>query len=797
MTDESPKLKQKVPRSRKSRSAARKRLSATSPQKSVWGSRLSSTLAWMLLFSGAGLIITCGWISILFIFDPKQVIWLNDFLPTGAKINVSVTEIPKTLTEIQNILQKQKLTTGEVLSLEPGDSRNNKLSDKLPNLFLLPVFREVNNCKNNCKKLVELRIYQKSQEVEFKLQKEPHYYQVQKLDINGVNKLFVETPVGKNISINESQNQEVYLPLTEIKAFNDGKSLPGFWFYLKGEHKKDTQDNQDSLSITYGQIVHYNPLLRSLEKMLSWKTPHGKLPKWEQVTGSKTEELVIDQTVALEPRLQVYQIKSGELVSNSVLLEAIDLKPAMKGYGYEQSLLLARNGLWTPADSWLTSLQKEMKKPLSEYVQAQIDLIKLHSQLTKTQADKTWVSPGQTVLTSLIDGRWEQGLDVLISSPDSGRDIFNLLKADRGRLWNRTTVALRLSPQRKAVLAWAYLMLTVQRGEERANTWLESQPDINKETFTYLQELLVKLNQEVQNTHPSQIIGKVKKVTDVQYTDWLPVDGKTDFSEIDNQVLYEVNTSAFQDGKSWLIYPFTDLKLPKIQTSLFWIKTLGLASDGSMQIAVWLPNGEQQVTTATIKAVQLRNGELKLLVAGDRIEENQDGDLPHPPLAFTTAALEWVQPSPISIEALAMVNPDAVQVALPKIWNSLQQSGDIDQGQSSTLEKMFAKVKNWPVQMIDMTGDGNSDLVFTISQEAIASLTNSVQIVNTAKTKKPPRTIIISGTGEVIYNDFNRDTQQALTAIAKLNSDQSIALLVENKDRYSIRRWSKTNQRLE
>ncbi|NET00752.1 MAG: hypothetical protein F6K61_09275 [Sphaerospermopsis sp. SIO1G1] len=782
MANQYRKLKQRIPRTRQNRAAARKRLSEKSPQSSIWRSKLSSALALMVLLSIGSIIISCGWISILFIIDPQRVAWLNNFLPSEAKINISETDIPKTLTEIKKSLKQQKLTTGEILALESHSSQNNQL----PNIFLLPVFKERNKCRSDCQELVELRVYKKSKEIEFNLQKEPHYYQGQKIEINGLSQFFVEAPVGSNVSIAGNENKEVYLPLTEIKTFDKPKSLPGLWFDLQGKHKQGNQ------SIIYGQIVHYNPQLRSLENMLFWKNPNNKVPQWQQVTGSKTEELVIDQTVGLEPRLQLYQIQAGDLVKNSVFLQPIELKPRMNIYGYQQSLFLARNGLWTPANAWLISIQKEIKKPLSEYVQAQIDLIKLHSQITKTQADKNWASPSQTVLTALMDGRWEKGLDVLISSPDSGREIYNLLQADRGRLWNRTTVALRLNPQRRAVLAWAYLMLTVQRGESRANTWLESQPQINRATFTYLQDLLVKLNHEVKNTHPSQIIGRVKKITTVKYANWLPVDGKADIVVSDDQVLYQIDVSAFHNGKTWLIYPFTDLQLPKIQTSLFWIKTLGLGNDVNIQIAVWLPDGEQQVKTATIKAVQMQNGKLKLLVTGDPIGENKEGYVPHPPLAFTNTALEWVQPSPMSMEALAIANPEVVEDVIPKIWRALQQSGDIT-GSSFTWTEIEEKMKNWPVQMIDITRDGNPDLVLTISDSAIASFKNSPQLekINT------PRTIIFAETGEIIYNDFNRDNQQALTAIAKLNNDQSIALLVGSKDKYSVRRWSEINQRLE
>ncbi len=99
--------------------------------------------------------------------------------------------------------------------------------------------------------------------------------------------------------------------------------------------------------------------------------------------------------------------------------------------------------------------------PFPQSVQTQIDLISLHSQFTKIQADKSWANPSEQVMIYLIDGRWEKALQVLTALPYNGQEISNLLRADRGKLWNLTTVALRLNPSRRAMLAWACLMLVV------------------------------------------------------------------------------------------------------------------------------------------------------------------------------------------------------------------------------------------------------------------------------------------------------------------------------------------------
>jgi len=578
MTNKPRKRRPKAARLNQSPQGVTKKNVKKMPKPSQWRSWLSSTLALSLLFSIAAAIIGFGWISVLFILNPAQVSWVNEYLPKWAKISTGKREIPQTFPAIQlSLTQKQRLA-GEIMPL------NNKSEDS----FLLPIFQKRTNCQSNCQELVELRIYQRSEDLEYKYQSEKYYYLITKLPIIGLSKAFVESPSVAAISDSDNQGTRVHLPLTKVKAFTDTNLSPGFWFYLQGEHKKDKNN------ITYGQIVHYNPTLNSLQQMLSWKTRNGQLPKWQQVTGDNTKELVIDQTVGLEPNLQVYQVKLSQLVVNSIYLEAINFqKPAVDEFAFQQSLLLARNGLWTPAFTWLKSLEKQRKQPFSAAAQAQIDVVSLHSEFTKIQADKSWASPNQQVTADIIDGRWEQALQIFETSPDYAHEITNLLQTDKGRIWNRASVALRLNPNRRAVLAWVALILKVQRGEERANAWLQAQPNINPETLNYIQGLLTTLDDDTTNAHKSRIIGTVQQISQINQQDWLPISLQTDLKITDNQVWYQVEVSAFQDGTSWLRYPFANFDQLKNQPRKFWRKILGISSDPSMQIIVWNANGEQ------------------------------------------------------------------------------------------------------------------------------------------------------------------------------------------------------------
>lgn len=754
------------------------------------GNWLVSTLAIAALLSSVGLIITFAWISVLYIFNPEKIIWLNKFLPEWAQISVSQDgERPQTLKQIKLSLNQRKRTVGEIVTLH--EDKHNK-----ENTFLLPVIQQRRNCLLDCQVIAELRLYQQSQDVEFQSQAEKYYRLVSKLPITGPDEAFVLAPSDEaRVEIPENS---IPLPLNELKRFEGKTPLSGVWFYLQGKLP------QGSGAIAYGHIIYYNPQRSQIQQMLSWKSPSGHVPKWQQVTGGATKELVIDQTVGLEPQFRIYQIKSTKLVHRSIELEEISLKtPALKDTAYENALLLARSGLWTPAFEWLKSFQKQQKQVLSEAAQAQMDVIQLHSQITKSQADKIWAIPSQQVLADLIDGRWEKALQLFAVSSENVQEIATLLQMDGGRLWNRTTTELRINPNRSAVTAWGALILAVQRGEERAISWLQAQPKMTPDTFTQIQDLVARLSYEgvrpkVISTHPSRIVGSLQPLTKVISNQWLRPNLKLELQLMDNEVWYQVEVSAFHDGKRWLNFPFENLQLPKISPIKFLWDTLGIYSDPGILLVVWLPNGEQEITTATIKGVQLQGGILRLLVAGQKIAHNQNHLTQPQPLALTDAALEWVQPSPITLEQLYQQDPVRVRATLTTVWQTLQKSGQIPAGALPNIQQMLQKVGYWPVQVMNLTNNSQPETVLTISAEAIALLKQSLdeqqqQEVNLFR----PRTLILSDSGKVLYTDFQANSRQALTAIADLSDGQPLTLLVENSNKYSFKRWSKKNQRFE
>ncbi|AFY56565.1 hypothetical protein Riv7116_4131 [Rivularia sp. PCC 7116] len=428
------------------------------------------------LLSSAGMVIAIGWISILFIFNPQMVSWLNPFLPEWAQIT-SGSKKPHTLKQIKAQIKRQKRISGKILPLENNTDES----------FLLPIYLDRKNCNSDCKYIVELRTYQRATDFEWQSSIEKYYHLTNNFAVTGPEEFEVIAPLVE-AGIEENPGSTIALPVTEIKRFEKDAPKSGIWYYLRGNR------SSGSNLTAYGYILHYNLKRRKLQTMISWTSPTGDLPQWQQVTGDGDKELVIRQTIGLEPRLRIYQTKPSEFVINPITLAEITLKPpALKDRAYKNALLIARNGLWTPSNKWLQFIKKQQKAKITPAAQAQIDLISEHSQLTKKLADTSWASPSQQVLAYLIDGRWGEALKVFEALPQNPAEIRNLLKSDTGRIESRIDAALEVNPNRSEVQAWKALIIASKQSTNQGYYWLKTQSNISKTSQTYIQKLLAQI----------------------------------------------------------------------------------------------------------------------------------------------------------------------------------------------------------------------------------------------------------------------------------------------------------------
>jgi hypothetical protein len=426
-----------------------------------------------VLIGAAGLVAGSAWLSVQFIVDPRSVVWLNQYLPVGARIPVGGDE-PRTLVEVQLALKKTGRTMGDPILL---DRSKTKVVD-----LLLPVLERKENCDLNCDRITELRVYRPTANGNGRSK---NYVQmISQINVDELEESFVVEPIVNARSDYQSADRD--LPFSTLQRFEEKAVPQGTWLNLSG------QTTVGDAPVTYGQVIYYDPNRTRLSVLLRWTSPDGESPTWQKPAKGNPSELWVNQTVGLEPDFQVYQLRSRKASPDSLQLQSISLtKPALDNGAYVDALYLAQNGLWSTALEILQSVKQRNPSDWTLAAQAQMTLVAKHAQVTRSQAEKPWVSVGQQALVNLIDGRWIRAQQLLQTSTDQD-EIVSLLKTDSGRLWKRVSAALRLNPVRQDVQTWGALILTSQQNKSKAIAWLKKQPP---ETSTSHAQILKLLNQ--------------------------------------------------------------------------------------------------------------------------------------------------------------------------------------------------------------------------------------------------------------------------------------------------------------
>ncbi|NET06021.1 MAG: hypothetical protein F6K16_15230 [Symploca sp. SIO2B6] len=771
------------------------------------------------------------WLGMRLMIEPHKVILPDKFLPNWVRTKLPTDAPPPTIAVIETELSSLGLKAGVPIYL------NSQL--------LLPILKSPPNCQSNCDRIVELRIYQPIGLIS----EQPSYQLVSRLTITEPEEYFViSTPAGGESTHTGSSRS---LPLTKLSRLEGNSIAEGFWFNLSGQFLSENSPT------TYGQVIHYNPEQMHLSLMLEWKTPNQLSPYWQQVTGNSMPELVVNQSVGLEPQLKVYQIQPRSFVLNPIYLEEIALgQPALETQAYRNALMLAEHGLWSPA--WKKLQSHQQKADWSAVAQAQMDVIQLHAQVTRSQSRQTWASPSQQILTSLIDGSWADALQLFRNSGIGAplQEVATLLKTDSGPLWERVEAALKVNPNDSNVKAWGALILAAQQNSSNEqlpknldpSSWLQQLPQTEPADYAWIEELIdllsVALAQEKpSNSHLSQIIGDAQQVTEINPKDWLQPEvlqqGKEAMSEQGcnsvpihlcnsglvrflvpsspqesptlklepQQVWYQVQVTAFNDGQRWQQKPFVDLQLSKILPARQLWKYLGLDTDPRIQITVWRADGTQESTMAKVKAVSYQGNRLELLAAGVPLAgatPSTSTTARSRPLAHTQAALRWLEPSSISLSELDKTQPQWVSAIVPTLWRELHSSEKLPVVEAPSKAQILNEIGHWLLQPIDITGNNEpeavlrvyEDLSVTINRSEFQSQTKEIIDVAPERLYKP-RTVIFSQKGVLLYSEFSQDASASLTAIADLGDGKSIALVVDGSNTYNLKRWSAENQRFE
>jgi len=743
-----------------------------------------------------------GWLAVSLIANPGSVIWLNDVLPEWGRFALS-GGTTQTLAEIAAEEARLGRTLGEPIAVGSLSSATQDL--------LLPILETQSRCRGNrntgeaiCWQIVELRAYRPSGRLGAETKKaETQFELVDRLKVTGIEELMAIA------SLRQVGGSSRKLPLTQAALIEGKPPDASVWLNLSGEWQRG------SAEVKYGQVVRYDPQHDRLQVLLPWTSPAGQMPHWQQVTGAAAgsashqtvSELVVNQTVGLEPQFQVYQVRLPHAPGESLRLEAIALTEVVSDQPrYRDGLLLARNGLWSPALMLLVDQEEQGSQ--SAAVQAQIDFIALHAQITQAQADRTWASPTQQIAALVIDGRWTKALEVLRSARVSGYDIKSLLSANAESLQRRVDAALRVDPNQPLVRQWGAMTVASQRDRSAAVTWLRQHPlhlgvaMAAERSPRFIQQILALLDpigsSSDSSSSPSQIanaapdshlralglIGTVSPLTSIRASDWY---SPRPLVLPDRQVWYQIEILGFQYRQQWQRSPFalfsSETSSETSSGKAAW-QRLGLTPDSPIQIVGAEVTSAQ---TASIKAVQWRNGNLRLLAAAPRSSQADQGAI--------AVTLPWLTPiDSLTLANLSQQQPQQTAVLLTALEQQLQQSGQrLPAAQSHLLQSQspesqaLAQVGDWQIDRLELTGEGQPELVIAIKTE-------------TDKTNTPPgnpssHTVIFSSAGKLLYSDLSLP-DQTIAAIVDIPHSPPV-LVIHTGQGYQIQQWSQSQQRLE
>ncbi len=481
-----PELNAKKPARRSSRPSPRRPLSLN------FGPWLATIL---ILGVGTAVAVTI-WLSWLALSNPDAAFWLSRFLPFAEDSSTSQTDQPRTLDQIQRSLKTDNQLPGSPIVLTGDFSLSSPL--KAANDLLIPISTQ--SCQRGpCPKLTELHIY-RSLQLPYPLrllQGERHYHLLDRMTVEGP----TESDLIKLVRHSDLVSRSHSLPLTHLQQYQPAPK-PGVWLRLSG------LQSAGSSTSAYGQVFYFHPDQGFLGLMLNWASPRGNFPVWQQVLAGGDPELLIDQSVGLEPQFAVYQIQAAP---NGIRqLSPIRLnQPAFKHPVYTQGLMLARGGLWRPALNLLKTVKKKKPQQWSAKAQAQFTLVELHAKVTVARAKQHASSPIQKIVALIINGSWAEALAVFEDKKTRPENVRAMLGADAGRLMERVKAALSVQPGQQDVIAWGAMVLHAQKGPEAAITWTRQQAEGKPAALNKVQRLLDHL--ETETPSPFDAAKKKKK----------------------------------------------------------------------------------------------------------------------------------------------------------------------------------------------------------------------------------------------------------------------------------------------
>ncbi|HSM80495.1 MAG TPA: hypothetical protein VLS96_02360 [Nodosilinea sp.] len=575
--------------------------------------------------------------------------------------------------------------------------------------------------------------------------------------------------------------------LTQVVPLPPPTAAAGTWLTLEGTWQ------QQGLTLRYGHILHVDHEAQRLTLIAPWSSPTNRPPQWADLDGDGPSDLIIDETVGLEPALRGLRVVAGPGVQ-PVSWVQVPVNAGAQAAAYQQALRLARGGLWHPAQAHLARLKTALPDRWPPAAEAQLRLAERHGAISRQQAEQDWSTPSQQVLALLIDGRWEAALARLEASPELVPAVLNRLGVDRGRLWGRISTAAALPAPDPAVYVWGGLALKAQQNQPSNQDgatpdWLQRQPvpAAARQRLAKVLTAQAAVQQpgaagaltespaspaaSVVSTVPAvaAFIGQAQPIAVPKAGYAAPGQSfeawRGQWYQIDLRAVYQ--DLAWQKGGLALS--------ATAAPAAVWPAVQAVAQDAP-QLLRWASATTGIPAALTVRGLAVTQATPVLLATGPDTTTGLADGAAMPPLVFSAGALLW-------LDASQSQRPGAAAIAAP-ITKALFGDQPAPPGLSEVLATL-------PQHSLDLTGDGQPERVLTWDPAALAQLQDwRVQVDTTA-----PKTIILSTDNRVLYSDVF--APQTLVALTNPALDGPVGLLVYRAGGYELLAWAAANEQFE
>ena len=668
-------------------------------------------------------------LSIQFLINPLSLPWVS--LDEPVEVPLQQVNPFQTIEQIKAELSESQLVLGD------------KLVSSISGYNIYPILDQ------DSKAIRQIRVYEPLGRAFWEAEKNKKLRLVKQTEVLELEEAFIKAPFQKYKVKPTAINPERTLPLTELKLIEGDAPSQGIWFMAIGRVDGGV----------YGRVFSYLNSQLLLEMELEWTNPNDQLPQWQRFPTVKNPEpdLVIDQTQNYDPLFLIFRLEATNNPAYPFEFRHLNLheSPAMPKL-YNDALVLASGGLWSPALAKLEALKSQIQvkeEPWEPIIQEQYDLISYHAKITSEQARENTSDYGLNSLMLGMDGAWAEALSNLQGSDFGAKIVLEMLATDSPHLWGRVNTALEVESSPEVVI-WGSVIVLQRQDLPSAERWLRSHWKFPNRAISEAISLLQRVDLSPLGIEPQQFVGTVRFVGDIIENKWQI----TPPPLISGQNWYEIDISVIRDQDVWRNAPFPELQA---RSRLIIWKALGLDTNNSLTVEI--PNTDGETTSLIAKSISIdSNGQIQLLATGSPELGNRLGGR----YALVKGGNFFIQPTG-SFSAFSILDQPVVNRISEKVYQELSVFGKVSVSEEEFREKLLS----WSLEVVNLQGKDSKDLLLKIDREKIDLGDRSYPIV-----------IIFSQSGDLLFSDMSNSEAKRWVTLLPGSDPQKI--LIETNGTY-------------